>query len=144
MLEYSLWTLSETEGTPASVLVRGVISQGQVEPSLEEQGRETQDEVSNARERKLTSKGRAYQMEIFTRKDWLNTQLYQRTLSRHILLWSRVLTLENLKGRDILEHKWNISMKPTRLIMNCYNLLRKMKHLVTGAIFVIVNKSNVD
>ena len=51
MYEDSLFTLSEIEETPASVLVKGLIDQSQTEPSWEDQGKETQDEVSNARER---------------------------------------------------------------------------------------------
>ena len=42
MYEDSLYTLSEIEETPASVLVKGLIDQSQIEPSWEDQGKETE------------------------------------------------------------------------------------------------------
>ena len=58
MYEDSLWTPPGTEVTPTLALVEGSISQSQVEPSREDQRKETQDEVFNARERKMTAKGK--------------------------------------------------------------------------------------
>ena len=65
MYEDSLYTLgSEIEETPASVLVKGLIDQSQIEPSWEDQSKETEDKVSNARERQLTFKVKSYKTEI--------------------------------------------------------------------------------
>ena len=60
-------SLYEIEETSASVLVKGLIDQGQIERSWEDQSEETEDKLSNARERKLTSKGKSYKTEIFHR-----------------------------------------------------------------------------
>ena len=78
MYEDSLYTLSEIKETPASVLVKGLINQSQLEPSWEDQSKETEDKVSNARERKLTSKGKSYKTEILHRTEQLKTQPYQK------------------------------------------------------------------
>ena len=60
-------SLYEIEETSASVLVKGLIDQGQIERSWEDQSEETEDKLSSARERKLTSKGKSYKTEIFHR-----------------------------------------------------------------------------
>ena len=60
-------SLYEIEETSASVLVKGLIDQGQIERSWEDQSEETEDKLSNARERKLTSKGKSYKTGILHR-----------------------------------------------------------------------------
>lgn len=95
MYEDSLCTLSEIEGTPASVLVERLISQSRVEPSREDQGKETQDEVSNARERKMTSKWKSYQTEILHR----NRATQYRALSNKIKQAYHILE----QGTDLRE-----------------------------------------
>lgn len=60
MSEESLITLSDIERTSPSVFAEGLISQCQVESLSDGIWKETEGDVPNVRERKLTTKGRAY------------------------------------------------------------------------------------
>lgn len=68
MSEESLITLSDIERTSPSVFAEGLISQCQVESLSDDIWKETEGDVPNVRERKLTTKGRAYQIETLHRK----------------------------------------------------------------------------
>jgi len=61
MSEESLNTLSDIERT-------SLISQSQIESLSDSAWKETEGDVSNVRERKLTTKGRAYQIETLHKK----------------------------------------------------------------------------
>ncbi|XP_015776464.1 PREDICTED: uncharacterized protein LOC107354491 [Acropora digitifera] len=106
MHEDSLWTPSGTEGTATPALVEGSISQSQVEPSREDQSKETQDEVFNARERKMTAKGKCYQIEILHRNRATRYTALSKEISQayHILEQSAELG-ELQRQRDILDRQ---------------------------------------
>ena len=106
MHEDSLWTPSGTEGTATPALVEGSISQSQVEPSREDQSKETQDEVFNARERKMTAKGKCYQIEILHRNRATRYTALSKEISQayHILEQSAELG-ELERQRDILDRQ---------------------------------------
>ena len=104
MLEDSLWTLSEIEEMPALVLVRGLINQSQAEPSSDDQGEENQDEVPSVCERKLTSKGRAYQMGILHKKRVTEYAALSKEIKQAYLILEQGSDLRELKRqRDILD-----------------------------------------
>ena len=127
-------SLYEIEETSASVLVKGLIDQGQIEPSCEDQSEEIEDKLSNACEKKLTSKGKSYK-----------TLPYQRKSSRHTTSWIRVLILENLKGKEMpWTHKRNGLMKPTKPTMICWNHLMTQTHPITSLTYVTVSTNSVE
>ena len=145
MYEDSFYTLSEIEETPASVLVKGLIDQSQIERSWEDQSKETEDKVSNARERQLTFKGKSYKTDILHRNRATQYTVYQRKSRKHITSWIRMLILENLKGKEMSWiHKKNSSMKHTRPTMISWNHLMTQTHLITGLTHVIVNTNSVE
>ena len=106
MHEDSLWTPSGTEGRATPALVEGSISQSQVEPSREDQSKETQDEVFHARERKMTAKGKCYQIEILHRNRATRYTALSKEISQayHILEQSAELG-ELERQRDILDRQ---------------------------------------
>ena len=104
MYEDSLYTLSEIEETPASVLVKGLIDQSQIEPSWEDQSTETEDKVSNARERQLTFKGKSYKTEILHRNRTTQyTALSKEIKKAHHLLDQDANLRELERQRDVLD-----------------------------------------
>ena len=105
MYEDSLYTLgSEIEETPASVLVKGLIDQSQIEPSWEDQSKETEDKVSNARERQLTFKGKSYKTEILHRNRATQyTALSKEIKKAHHLLDQDANLRELERQRDVLD-----------------------------------------
>lgn len=68
MSEESLITLSDIERTSPSVFVKGLISHSQIESVSDSVWKETEGDVSSVRERKLTTKGRTYQIETLHKK----------------------------------------------------------------------------
>ena len=106
MYEDSLYTLSEIEETPASVLVKGLIDQSQTEPSWEDQGEESQDEVSHACERKLTSKGKSYQTEMLYRNRASRYTALSKEIKQSYHILEQGVSLRELeKQRDILDRQ---------------------------------------
>ena len=69
MSEESLITLSDIERTSPSVFVKGLISQSQIESLSDSVWKKTEGDISNVRERKLTTKERAYQIETLHKKE---------------------------------------------------------------------------
>ena len=106
MYEDSLWTPPGTEGTPTPALVEGSISESQDEPSREDQSKETQDEVFNVRERKMTAKGKSYQIEILHRNRATRYTTLSKEISQAYHILEQGAELGELeRQRDILDRQ---------------------------------------
>jgi len=99
-----LITLSESETTPPSISVKGLISQSQIEPSSDNVWKETEDDISNVRDRKLTTKGRAYQIETLHRKRATLYVALSKEISQTYKLLEQGTALRELESqRDALD-----------------------------------------
>ena len=104
MSEESLITLSEIERTATSVFRKGIISQSEIEPSSDNVQKEIEDDISNVRERKLTTKGRAYQIEMLHRKRGTLYSVLSKKISETYKLLEQGAGLRELESqRDALD-----------------------------------------
>lgn len=104
MSEESLITLSEIERTASSVFLKGIISQSEIEPSSDNVQKEIEDDISNVRERKLTTKGRAYQIEMLHRKRGTLYSVLSKEISETYKLLEQGAGLRELESqRDALD-----------------------------------------